>query len=548
MPEGLNFSTDELHDRLIGGLVRLRRRLRWRDSLEALVCRWWPVALAALLVQVIARVRPVEGASLYTLLLLGGGLLVWFFWSAVRPLPLHRVALRADMEGHLRERLTTALELLTQRPAPLTDLHRRQLHDAVRMAEQAARHPQRVFPFRRFNRHLALWGALLALTAALLLLPNPQERVLAERRAVRELAQQEAERIEQARDELARQAGLPDEKRARLFQELADLATQLRQNPGDLEQALADIEGARAALQARLDPQAGSKKAALDRLTKRLSRLSESSGERASPDATTALTELAARAGRLSPQERSRIAASLREEAARAAAVDPELARALTELASALEAGDRAAATDAAQAAADFLRASQEELAFQQDLARALDTLEQARTRLTQGGRGTTGVQASGTSPGNRTSARGDARNPGQGAGQGAGRPGAGGGTQADRLPPSLSPNRGSGSVADPNRSGPGALQGAYEPRVFAPLAGPRSESVDVISGRPDDRGAVRVREGADPTAGLPGGSLIPLRDVLPAYRSAEAEALERTYIPTGLKSYVRDYFAALGE
>ncbi len=543
-------SVDELHARLLGALVRLRRRLRRRDGVEALVRWWWPAALVALVVQVVAWLRPVERAGLYSAVALGAGLASWAAWALARPLPLGRVALQADVEAGLKERLTTALELLHS-GSPPAGMGRRQLHDALRAAEAAARDAGELFPLRWDRRFVALWAGLLFLTVALALLPNPQREVLAERRAMRELARQEAQRIERVRAELAQREGLlPSRERAELVRELAELAERLRQNPGDREQALADIERARRALQERLDPQAGSREAALARLAERLGQMSRDEPGNAAPqEAAEALQALAAQAATSSAQERAQVAAALRQEALRVAATDPEVAAALMALAEAVEAGDAEGARAAAQAGADALRAAEREVALQRDVARAAEALEEARAALAEGG----GEMAAGRrgdagGSGRRPAGQGRAGSGGQaGANAGAGgNPGGGGGTQADRLPPSTSP--GNTGPMPRDGSGPGALEGAYEPRVFAPVERLRPGETDVIRGEAGAGGDERVREVGGAGAGLAGEALVPLSQAWPRYRSASAEALERTYIPAGLKAYVRDYFASLGE
>ena len=54
------------------------------------------------------------------------------------------------------------------------------------------------------------------------------------------------------------------------------------------------------------------------------------------------------------------------------------------------------------------------------------------------------------------------------------------------------------------------------------------------------------VREGAQPQPGAVGAVTVPYAEVYASYAAAAAEAMEREYVPLGLKDYVRDYFAAL--
>lgn len=542
-----NETTDELHDRLIAALLRLRRRQRWRDGLR-LLARWgWLVVMLAFLVQATSWFVPLERAMLWS----GGVLLVavigWLAWVLLRPLPLKAVARRVDSEGRLKERLVTALEFSAGRGTPRSageDLVRRQLDDAVRVAERAARSPADVLQLVWPRRRIGVAALFLAGTLALALLPNPQRGVIAERRAVRELAAQEAEQIEQVRQALSDRETLPREERERLLQDLDELAARLRRNPGDREQALADLERAREALREQLDPQAGARRASLEQLSSRLSELSgQQSGRRSLADGAEALRELAQRVDRLSPQERAEAAAALREQAGRVAAGDPALADALSDMAAALEAGDAAAAEEAAARGDQALRAAAGELDDQQAIAQALGELEDSRERLAQAGQSGQSAQAQGQQQTEGAGqGQGQGQNPGQS--QGGAQAGGGGGTNADRLPPDTRTGQFGG--ADPTESGDGAQTGAYEPDVFAPLSSQGNSDRDVVQGAQGGEGTDVERQRRDPGVGTGGDAVVPLRDALPTYRDAAAQALEQEYIPGGLRGYVRDYFTQL--
>ena len=48
------------------------------------------------------------------------------------------------------------------------------------------------------------------------------------------------------------------------------------------------------------------------------------------------------------------------------------------------------------------------------------------------------------------------------------------------------------------------------------------------------------------PQAGTYAPALVPYAEVYASYSAAAAEALEREYVPAGLKDYVREYFTQL--
>lgn len=544
--ERLTLPADEWNDRLIAALVRLRRRLRWRDSLRV-AARWgWVAFLLAFALQAISWVVPFERAdwlSAGTVLAVGAG---WLGWTLLRPISLDTVAHRVDAEAGLKERLATALEYAGGRAANAGPvLVRRQLADAVAAAERAAEKSADVLPVTWSRRRISFAAVLLAGALALAILPNPQQDVIADRRAVRERAQQEAARIEDVREELSERETLPREERERLLQELDELAAQLRQNPGDRERALADIERAREALRDHLDPNAGARRAALEQLSRRLSQLSKR--ERAGDslqDGADALGELAQRTGERSPQERAETAAALREQAGQVAAGDSELAQALNELAGAIERGDGEAAAEAAQQGEQALREAAGEMQDQQALSRALGELEDSRQALAQAGRGQQNGQNA-ASEGGQGQGQGQTQAGGTGRGQGGQQAGGGGGTNANQLPPSTRSGQFGGS--DPSQVGAGSQTGDYEPRVFSPLPPQGSTERDRIQGQQSGDGQTLERERRDPGAGAGGNAVVPMRDVLPAYEGAAARALEQEYIPSGMREYVREYFTQLG-
>lgn len=539
--ERQDLPVDELHDRLIAALVPLRRRLRWRDALR-LAAQWgWVAFLLAFAIQSISWIVPLERADWLSAGALLAGVVGWLGWSLLHPISLDRVAQRVDVEAGLKERLTTALEYVGRRATNAgPDLVRRQLADAVASAERTAERGADALPFTWPRRRTALAAAFLAGSLALTILPNPQADVIAERRAVRERAQQEAEHIEAVREELSERETLPREERERLLQELDQLAAQLRQNPGDRERALADIERARDALREHLDPNAGARRVALEQLSRRLSQLSERQETADSlQDGAEALRELAQRAGELSPQERAETASALREQAGRVAAGDPELAQALNELAGAMESGDEEAAEAAAQQGGQALRDAAGDVQDQQALSRTLGELEGSRQALAQAGQGQQRGQNAGSGQGQVQSQGG-----GPGQGQGGQQAGSGGGTNANELPPSTRSGQFGGS--DPSQSGAGSQTGEYEPRVFSPQSPQGSTERDRIQGEQTGEGQTLERERRDPGAGVGGDAVVPMRDVLPAYQVAAARALEQEYIPSGMQDYVREYFTQL--
>ena len=108
---------------------------------------------------------------------------------------------------------------------------------------------------------MALAGALIVVSLLLVLLPNPMDVVVAERAEVARAAQEQAERIEELREEISA-IELPKEEREELLRQLAELAQRLRENPGDRESVLVDLSKLEETLERQMDPQADAKQAA----------------------------------------------------------------------------------------------------------------------------------------------------------------------------------------------------------------------------------------------------------------------------------------------
>ena len=54
------------------------------------------------------------------------------------------------------------------------------------------------------------------------------------------------------------------------------------------------------------------------------------------------------------------------------------------------------------------------------------------------------------------------------------------------------------------------------------------------------------MRERKDPLPGAPGQVLVPYHEVYYHYLDTANRAMEQSYIPSGLKDYVREYFSRL--
>jgi hypothetical protein len=309
----------------------------------------------------------------------------------------------------------------------------------------------------------------------------------------------------------------------------------LAANPGDLEQALADLAAAEARLRELQDPNTATRQNTAEQIANQLTALTRSQ-ERASDDleaAATALTELAAALGAMDSGSQQELAEALEQMAAQAAPTDADLAEALLDMAGAARAGDVAGAVNAANAAQGALARSSQAADLQNALAAAQARLENSRQQLTQ-----QGALAQGQGQGQ---SQGQGQNQGQSQGQGQ-QVGSGGGTNANQLPGA---NRTgvAGNPTQPNK--PTSVSDLDT--VYAPGSSPhQAGDPEFIAGQETGEGQTIIREEQSPQAGATNPSIIPYQQVYQNYAAAAAEAIERERIPVEMQDYVRDYFSQL--
>jgi hypothetical protein len=512
----MNKMADELHPYL----ARFGRRLRLRDG-WLLAQGWlWLAWLGAALIQLAGRFWPVERLWSWTLTPLIAWPLVVVGISRLRSQPAIRVARRVDAELGLKERLATALTFrggfragdLSIGQASLVTLQR---EDALAVAQ--AVDLDRAFPLRWLRGHLLLALALAAATATLAMLPNPMDVVLEEKVAVSQAAEEQAAQIEALRERVERAQDLTPETREELLRQLAELADLLRTNPGDREEALADLSQVEETLRQRLDPNAAARQANIETLAAQLQALTEAKAgeEPAASDVAEALEGLAEKLAEMDAAEREALAKSLAQIAAQAAqAGDSDLAQALALMAQAAQSGDGETALQAARDAAGAVALTQNQLADQAALQQTLSQLRAGRQAIAQAGRGQAMAQD-----------------------QGQGQPGGGGGTQADTLPPFV----GVGKASRPQGEGePAAIGELDQQQIYVPWERQAGSGEVFIPGQDTDQGETVVGEQKDLLPGASSQALIPYDEVYYNYLDAAHQTMERSYIPLGLKDDLR--------
>lgn len=465
---------------------------------------WWPrLALSAGLPALIA--------------------LLVFLGVYVYPRSALSIARIADARLGLRARLATALEIQAGQIVVLPDLAKRQRADAVRAA--GAADPAVAFRLRVARRPALIAAILLVCLILGLALPNPQEKVIAQHQADQQIIQEQVERLEQVRKQIAENPNLAFEDKQALLKELDDTIQDLKEGNLSKEQALARLSEAEERLQAQLGEEALAQKAALDQAGQEAMQgsstqeIGQALKQGDYQGAAQKLEILGQNLDQMSAAEQQVTAERLDAMADAVQATNPELAQALRDAAEALRQGDLAAAQEALQQAADLTAQAGQEVAAQQAAQQALAQIQEGKQQVVQSGQqGQQGQQGQNTGSG---SGSGDAN--GQQGGQG-------------------TPQSPTGPI-DQNQPGDGG-QKAYDPVYVPERLGPgEGGQTVVVPPTGEDGSPVGETEGGPHE---PGQALVPYNQVYSDYQAQAASALENSYIPLGVKDYVREYFSAL--
>ena len=534
-------------------LKKYRWRIRLYDGWLLAQETFWGTLLLVFLTQIVGRIWPVKNTDLISISILGVWLISVLLFSLFKPLTTIRTAWRVDNSLNIKEKVSSAI-LFENMLAPDSNINNKtrnliglQRADALETLKYSS--PKQAFRLRWLKRPLLYAAGLVILISGSLFFPNPMDAVLAERAEVAAAAEAEAERIEDLRDEIEESEELSEEEREELLRELEALAEQLRENPGDRAEALAALSEAEESLQERLDPNADLRQAALDSLESRLNSLAQQLAEMENAEDSSieeALDALLDEMSEMDQAELDSLAQSLQQLAAQAAqAGDTSLAEALSALSQAAQSGEISEAQTAAGDVSEAAEQAEGELSDQEALEQALSELQESRQALSQSGQtasnGQPGQPSSGQSASGQNS-QGQQGNPGQQGSQGQSS-GSGGGTNADALPP----NTGSGQAGNPQGQAQNAQAGSLDEQVYVPWERVEGDEDPLtISGQDTGQGHDQVSESDTPLPGTPDNVTVPYQDVFSTYFDSAYETIEQSYIPSGLKDYVLEYFSQL--
>lgn len=463
------------------------------------------------------------------------------------PWPPAAVARVGDARLDLRARLATALEIDAGQIPAAPDLAARQRADAVQAAQSAD--PKTTFKLVFPQRPALIAAILLVALIVGLAMPNPQEKVIAQNLAEQAVIEKQIERLEQVKKEIEANPNLNADDKETLLKEIDETIRDLEKGNLSKEEAIARLSETEETLKELLDPDAQAAQAALDEagrqaaLDENTQPVGEALAQGDYQGAAEALETLGEKLPQMSAEELTSLAERLEAMAAAVEATNPELAQALRDAAAALRQGDIAAAQEALQRAAALTKQAGQEIAAQQATQQTLGQVQEGRREIAQSGEGNqgTGDQGQGNQDQNGQgqgqqgqgnqgkNGQGQGTGDGSGTGDSNGQPGSGG----DPTGP-----------IDPNAPGkPGEKE--YDP-VYAPERLGEGEGGDLIKvpGTGDDNGPPTGEVDGGPHD--PGQALVPYDQVYTDYQAQAASALENSYIPRGIKDYVRDYFSAI--
>jgi hypothetical protein len=448
-------------------------------------------------------------------------------WIAARPRPAQLMQ-AADLRLGLKERLSTAWERRGLQGPMDGALRRDALEKAARAKLSAA------FPVGARRGEILLTAAVAVAAIGLVLLPNPQDQVLAQRKADRAAQSHAATTVGAVQKKLA-SAPSPAPVDPQVQKILQDAKAKISAAP-DPRTALQSITPAEQQLLQLTDPQTPARASSAQNLANNLAGTnagkSASQAIAASPSqGAQAIRQLASQLQSLSPQDRAELAKALA--AAAQQANDPQMAASLQQASSALQGGDLGAAAIALNDVAGQLDSLQQQENTNQEVASAINGLEAARQQLAGQADRDSGTSPSSTpasaSPSAGASGSGSGNANGNGSGNGnANGSGSGTGTGTGN-------GNGSGGTGGQGNQGAGAGQGnaaAGTERVYVP-------------GQP-----VPGQSETDPAPLGPGQDvpLTPYTQVVQAYQQAALDASDQSLIPGSERDLIRAYFSSLGE
>ena len=572
-------------------LDRWEQRYEWR-----LLSRTVPRSLiAALLLGLVIgavgywRFRlPAEHLALIAAGLCALGGILNVLYTLVFPRSLHEKARYFDIEFGLRERVSTAFELMHGRIETHPEIEARQIADALAHARAIDPKERIRMDFRR--RELALLAVLLFAMVGLVLLPAiaGEDFLPDPPSAAVEAAKEDLSEIIET---VAKDTDLDDIDRQDLLEALEIALERLEEEDISEEEAFAamsqlqtDLEALELQLEDTIELDQSTTEAALEALEEFIApseteeQALDSAGEQDAAanlsEMLTALEQLAQGAEQMTAEEAQAAAEAMQASAETMAEMSEALAEQMQALAEALENADMESLQEAMDALGEQIEGAQEQQERNQDARMMLQeqselmeeaaeaiAREQAEEGQPQPGApqngepepgpgqqpgGQQGQQSAQSKPGdNPGSQQSDRNRPGSEQGQGSNEDsrsaGAGAGDGAPSnlsLPGSAGDDQGADTENNPTGRGEIEYEAIYSP---SGIAGGGENEIRLRT----DPGDTTVAEGEFDDNPI-GESRVSYDTVFSEYQNVANRALESDYVPLGLRDVVREYFTSL--
>lgn len=377
------------------------RRLRARQTSLWLPRALLPGLALGVVIAVISRLRPwllPQPILLISLAMLVVGLvtmlaLVWFW-----PRTSQQAAQRFDRTFGLKERTSTALELINGRIHSNQEIVSLQIGDAWEQAR--AVQPGAALPLVWNWREWAVAGLLAVILAVLLIIPNPQAEVLsrdAEKAAEIASAKEEIQKITQ---EISTDPVLKPEEREELLKALQTSSDILNQPDVTTEEAFATLSDAKTTVQNTADQMnqdLAAQQAALAQAQQALQNFQPQNGESgdsASQNSQMSSSEAIQNAlqnqdlSKLSSAQAQALAQALEQAAQALSQTNPQAAQAMQQAADALRQGDTSTAQQQIQQAQQALQQdaqnAQNQQTTSQQLSENAQNIQQSAEQLSE--------------------------------------------------------------------------------------------------------------------------------------------------------------------
>jgi hypothetical protein len=574
------------------------RRLRWRQTILLLPYALIPGLMLGISINLVSRFRIwlSNGEIVMVavgLMLVGVGLMTLAVW--LYPRKAISSARRFDQQFLLKERVSTALELIEGRIRSHEELRGLQLDDAL--AEAQAIRPESELPFENHSTAWIVVALLGFMLVILSILPNTNSDQVQQNAAQQQAIAASADDLRDAIEDVAADTTLDEATREELLETLQSSLETLEDEKISEDEALATLNDVQELLNeeaGNLQEQANQEQAALDAANEALQDAREqtdrppeevgSSGDQSGD----LLDDISKSLPEMSPEQAAQTAQALEQAASVLEETSPEAAQSLRDAAESLRDGDTQAAQEALEQSREQIKQAQERQQQNQESGESLsqnsEEVAEAQSDISESGEqppsdGDQSSQQSGEqdgeappqegegSPGGEDeggnqpsdaegneppSSASDAEGsrPGEqspldaqtGEGGAEGNPDTQIGDQAGNLSEDTS-----GAMEDTGEEQQGAsgdgTEAQYE-EIFAPRRPNVQGGNDQLQLEPDTQDTP-LSEG-DLSENPEGRATVPYNEVFSDYANAANEAVDQDYIPLGLRDVVRQYFTSL--